>query len=621
MNQGKTKRELIYELNELRQQLSGLNALEAEHRLMQKKLKDIEDKYHTLANNIPHIVMNCDREGNIQFISHTTSSLTTGGAVRASSFDYIAPDYHDRYGQALERAFETGESDRFEYSTPAAYSKWWRAYVVPVKSDGQVSTALVILTDVTEQKETEGALRRSKERLHVVINDVPDTIYSCLPDDRASMIFISARYEDWTGYSPQDFYRDPQMWPISVHPEDRTRAIKEFIEAVEQEKEYDSEYRIAHKDTGLIHYVRDHGAPIKDEKANVIRFDGIITNITERKKMEQALEDSERFSSSILNNSTNAMLVINPDTSIRYVNPALEKLTGFHRSEIIDRKPPYPWSTEETRVKTLNDLQVTMRKGIVRLEEVYQMRNGRRFLVEVTGVPLRSSGELKYYLLSWVDVTARERLKENMQLYIAEITRAQEAERKRIACELHDETIQALFIMITDIDEIITGSERLSVNNTRQLRHLQAAVNHIMDEIRRFCHALRPGFLDQLGLIPSLELLTEEMDREENLNCHLEVIGRQRRLSSEIELALFRITQEALRNIRKYSEATEAIIKIKFTSRKVTLNIADNGCGFKLDRTLDNYARSGKLGLMGMRERARLVNGSFSIKAEMPLLS
>ena len=238
-------------------------------------------------------------------------------------------------------------------------------------------------------------------------------------------------------------------------------------------------------------------------------------------------------------------------------------------------------------------------------------------MVAITGVPLIRSRELKYYLLSWVDVTARERLKQNMQLYIAEITRAQEAERKRIACELHDETIQALFITITDIDELITGSKRLSVNDTRKLRHLQSAINHIMNDIRRFCNMLRPGFLDQLGLIPSLELLTAEMDHESKGSCHLEVIGRQRCLSSEIELTLFRIAQEALRNIRKYSEATEAIIQIKFTNMKVTLHITDNGCGFKLKRTLDNYARTGKLGLIGMRERARLVNGSFSIRSEV----
>ena len=283
--------------------------LESEHSLLQKNLKNIEDTYYTLSNNIPHIVLNCDREGNIQFINHGSSNLQMERPDKVSSLDYITPDYHDRYKQALDRAFETGKPDRFEYSTPTAYCKWWGVYVVPVKSAGQITNALVILTDVTEQKETEEALQRSKERLHSLINNVPDTIYSCLPDERASMIFISARYKDWTGYSPQEFYGDPQTWRKSLHPEDRDRATKEFVEAIEQGREYDSEYRVVHKDTGLVHYVRDHGVPIRDEKGNIVRFDGIITNITERKNMEQAIEDIERFSSNILNNSTNAMLV------------------------------------------------------------------------------------------------------------------------------------------------------------------------------------------------------------------------------------------------------------------------------------------------------------------------
>ncbi|MDD4985435.1 MAG: sensor histidine kinase [Dehalococcoidales bacterium] len=202
------------------------------------------------------------------------------------------------------------------------------------------------------------------------------------------------------------------------------------------------------------------------------------------------------------------------------------------------------------------------------------------------------------------------------QSYIAEITRAQEAERKRIACELHDETIQALFAMITDIEEIITGNDRLSAEDTRRLRCLQGTINHLMDGIRRFCHELRPGLLDQLGLIPSLELLVEETNRDEKLDCHLEVTGRHRRLPSEIELVLFRITQEGLRNVRKYAGATEVLIGVDFGSGGVTLNISDNGCGFELDKKLDNYAHGGKLGLLGMRARIYMVGGSFSVESE-----
>ena len=202
------------------------------------------------------------------------------------------------------------------------------------------------------------------------------------------------------------------------------------------------------------------------------------------------------------------------------------------------------------------------------------------------------------------------------QSYITEITRAQEAERKRIACELHDETIQDLFTVITDIEEIITGNDRLSAEDTRRLRCLQSTINHVMGGIRRFCSELRPGLLDSLGLLPSLELLVEEMNSDEELDCRLEITGCQRRLPSEIELVLFRVSQEALRNVRKYAVATEVIIGVDFGNRKVILNISDNGCGFAPDATLENYVHGGKLGLLGMRDRVYMVSGSFSVESE-----
>ncbi|MDD5509270.1 MAG: sensor histidine kinase [Dehalococcoidales bacterium] len=202
------------------------------------------------------------------------------------------------------------------------------------------------------------------------------------------------------------------------------------------------------------------------------------------------------------------------------------------------------------------------------------------------------------------------------QSYITEITRAQEAERKRIACELHDETIQDLFTIITNIEEIIAGNDRLSAEDTRRLRSLQSAVNQVMGGIRRFCSELRPGLLDSLGLMPSLELLVEEINRDEKLDCRLEILGCHRRLPSEIELVLFRVSQEALRNIRKYAGATEVIIGFDFGHRKVTLDINDNGCGFAPDETLENYANAGKLGLLGIRDRINMVSGTFSVESE-----
>ncbi len=127
---------------------------------------------------------------------------------------------------------------------------------------------------------------------------------------------------------------------------------------------------------------------------------------------------------------------------------------------------------------------------------------------------------------------------------------------------------------------------------------------------------MRPGGLDQVGLIPALELLTDELNKEGKVNAHIEVIGPEQRLSPEAELVLFRIAQEALRNVRRHSQATEAVVRVEFALKKVKLDVTDNGSGFELPEVLGDFAGRGKLGLIGMHERARLLGGSFSVKSQ-----
>ena len=136
---------------------------------------------------------------------------------------------------------------------------------------------------------------------------------------------------------------------------------------------------------------------------------------TKHKQMEEEMRESKAFSSSLLNNSPHPILVINPDTSIRYVNPELETLTGFSSEELTGRKAPYLWWTEETIQKTGKDLEEAMRKGARRLEELFQKKNGERFWVDITSVPIRENGEFKYYLANWVDITERKEMEESIK--------------------------------------------------------------------------------------------------------------------------------------------------------------------------------------------------------------
>jgi PAS domain S-box-containing protein len=137
----------------------------------------------------------------------------------------------------------------------------------------------------------------------------------------------------------------------------------------------------------------------------------------QRDELEKALRKSLEFRSDLLICSPNPIIVINPDSSVRYVNPALERLTGFSSAELIGCEAPYPWWTEETLRKTRSDLENAMRDGAQKLVEFFQKKNGERFRVEITAAPIMSGGELKYYLANWVDITERKKREEELEAH------------------------------------------------------------------------------------------------------------------------------------------------------------------------------------------------------------
>jgi PAS domain S-box-containing protein len=140
----------------------------------------------------------------------------------------------------------------------------------------------------------------------------------------------------------------------------------------------------------------------------------------QRHKLEKAQRESEEFSSSLLNDSPNPIVVINPDTSVRYVNLALEVLTGFSSAELIGCKAPYPWWTEEKLQKTSADLENAMREGTQKFEARFQKKDGKQFWVAITSTPIKGDGELKYYLANWMDISERKRAEERIKASLSE---------------------------------------------------------------------------------------------------------------------------------------------------------------------------------------------------------
>jgi signal transduction histidine kinase len=200
-------------------------------------------------------------------------------------------------------------------------------------------------------------------------------------------------------------------------------------------------------------------------------------------------------------------------------------------------------------------------------------------------------------------------LYENMRFYARKITQAQENERKRIARELHDDTIQSLIALSRRMEALLTSGEKLPTNAAQRIGDLQHATLDVIQRVRRFSQDLRPSILDDLGLLPTLKELTTELDHQDGLKAEFRVIGEERRLSSEVELTLFRIAQEALNNVRKHAHARHVITTVELSDSAVRMMVEDDGKGFKPPALTDHPAPANKLGLIGMQERARLLGG------------
>ena len=201
----------------------------------------------------------------------------------------------------------------------------------------------------------------------------------------------------------------------------------------------------------------------------------------------------------------------------------------------------------------------------------------------------------------------------DIQNYVVSILSSQEEERMRIGRDLHDETAQALIVLGRRIEIAQEMSDEQGL--TEELEALRDMVDATLQGVRRFTRDLRPPLLEELGLPRTLEILGSRLDREESFQVDVAVVGKWRQLLPELELGLYRLAQEGLSNVRRHSHASQVKITLTYGTEAVELEIADDGVGFDAPADPSDLIRSGRLGLMGIHERARLFGGRATIRS------
>ena len=203
-----------------------------------------------------------------------------------------------------------------------------------------------------------------------------------------------------------------------------------------------------------------------------------------------------------------------------------------------------------------------------------------------------------------------------MRDYLSAVTRAQEAEAERLAHELHDDTVQALIALRQRAQmarKSIGGETPDPARASERLGELIGLIDQELVNLRRLIGDLRPIYLEDLGFVPALEMLVQQTRTRHGLAVRLQVEGETVRLAPDLELAAYRLVQQALANVAAHAQAQHVVVKVTFGDTELILSVRDDGRGFAPPEQPADLARQGHFGLMGMRERTLLYGGKLTI--------
>jgi signal transduction histidine kinase/YHS domain-containing protein len=205
------------------------------------------------------------------------------------------------------------------------------------------------------------------------------------------------------------------------------------------------------------------------------------------------------------------------------------------------------------------------------------------------------------------------RTQEDERAYRYALTDGQEAERARIAHELHDDTVQSLVAIAQSIDLASSWIQKDPERAVGMLKMARTQAVEAVEELRRLIADLRPPALEELGLVPALHMLAES---ESTPSTDVEVTGNERRLDQARELTLFRAAQEAIRNAQRHGHAKKIGLRLDYEAEEARLTVSDDGLGFQVPDCVDCLAKEGHFGLVGIHERVQHLGGKVKILSQ-----
>lgn len=379
-----------------------------------------------------------------------------------------------------------------------------------------------------------------------------------------------------------------------------------------------------HYRTGLVNFF-----PLKNPQGKVQAVGVFVQDITERKEMEAALKENEELYRTLFETSPDAIGLMDLDAKIIKVNQQSRALFGYGPDEDLRGKDGLGYVAPEDRARIMPYLESLKATGTVgTIEMLSQKKDGSRVPIEATArFLLDAQGQPKMLVGFCRDISARKQGEmEREQLYqqvrdhreqLRSLSRrlmeAQEAERRFLASELHDEIGQVLTAVSLNLEAAKTVAGPAAAPQLQEGLH---TVNRALQQVRDLSLDLRPAMLDLLGLEAALRWYADRQAQRAGFTFQLASNLGQQRLATELETAGFRVAQESLTNVVRHARAQHVDIELQMTESTLHMTIRDDGIGFDLARQRQQAAAGQSLGLFGMQERVHLLGGRIDVHSQ-----